>query len=115
MFALMLASGIRLGSAVVLRVEDVDLARGELAIHGKGDRHDRVLLGRKIQDHLRRFIGKRTSGPLFARRGGQGLTPRHVNRRLKMWAARAGLARRVHGVPSAALRRARGGAGDRGP
>jgi site-specific recombinase XerC len=96
MFALMLASGIRLGSVVALRVEDVDLERGEIAIHGKGDRRDRILLGRKIQDHLRRFIGKRTSGPLFARRDGQALTPRHVNRRLKMWAARAGLARRVH-------------------
>jgi integrase/recombinase XerC len=98
MFALMLASGIRLGSVVAVRVEDVDFERGEIAIHGKGDRRDRVLLGRKIQDHLRRFIGKRTSGPLFARRGGQALliTPRHVNRRLKMWAARAGLARRVH-------------------
>jgi site-specific recombinase XerC len=96
MFALMLASGIRLGSVVALRVEDVDLEGGELAIHGKGDRRNRVLLGRRIQDHLRRFIGKRVSGTLFARRGGQALTPRHVNRRLKMWAARAGLARRVH-------------------
>jgi integrase/recombinase XerD len=74
MFALMLASGIRLGSVVALGVQDVDLERGELTIHGKGDRRDRVLLGRKIQDHLRRFIGKRTSGPLFARRGSEALT-----------------------------------------
>jgi integrase/recombinase XerC len=96
MLALMLASGIRLGSAVALRVEDIDIERGELAIHGKGDRRDRVLLGRRIQDRVRCFIGKRSSGPLFARRNGQALTPRHVNRRLKMWAARAGLARRVH-------------------
>ena len=95
MFALMLASGIRLGSAVALLVEDVDLARGELAIHGKGDRRDRVLLGRKIQDHLRRFMGKRTSGPLFAGRGGQALTPRHVARRLRQWLKAAGVTRRA--------------------
>ena len=95
LFTLMLRSGIRVGSAVDLRVEDVDLGRGVIAIRAKGGRRDEVLIATDVAEHLRCFIDKRTSGPLFAARDGTGLTTRHVARRLRGWAKRAGIARRV--------------------
>jgi site-specific recombinase XerD len=94
MFHLMLATGIRLGSAIALDVQDVDLDNGELHLAtAKGDRRERVYLGRAIRAHLRRFIGQRTAGPLFVAMHGGRLSPRHVQRRFKMWVQKAGIAR----------------------
>jgi integrase/recombinase XerC len=95
MFNLMLRSGIRVGSAVDLQVGDVDLERGVLAIRAKGGRRDEVLIAADVAEHLRRFIGERTSGPLFAARDATALTTRHVARRLRGWAKKAGIQRRV--------------------
>jgi len=94
MFALMLATGIRLGSAVALGVEDVDLEGGELYLRTmKADRRERVFLGKGIRDHLRRFIGGRTAGPLFVGIHGRRLSPRHVQRRFRQWVEKAGIGR----------------------
>lgn len=61
LFHLMLATGVRLSSALALDVEDVDLERGEITLHhAKGDITQRVFLGREIGEHLRRFITGRT-------------------------------------------------------
>ena len=93
MFALMLRSGIRVGTAVDLLVEDVDLERGVIQIRAKGGRRDQVLIAREVAEHLRGFIGERTSGPLFTGRDGTALTTRHVARRLRAWAKKAGIRR----------------------
>jgi len=95
MFHLMLRSGIRVGSAVDLKVEDVDLERGVIQIRAKGGRRDQVLIASDVAGHLRQFMGERTSGPLFAGRDGTALTTRHVARRLRGWAKRAGIKRRI--------------------
>jgi integrase/recombinase XerC len=95
LFTLMLRSGIRVGSAVDLEVEDVDLERGVIAIRSKGGRRDEALIAREVAGHLRGFIRERTSGPLFAGRYGTALTTRHVARRLRAWAKKAGIKRRV--------------------
>jgi integrase/recombinase XerC len=92
---LMLRSGIRVGTAVDLQIEDVDLERGVLQTRGKGNRRDTVLVAQDVGEHLRGFIGDRTTGPLFAARDGTALTTRHVARRLRGWARRAGITRRV--------------------
>ena len=94
LFACMLATGIRVGSAVALDVEDVDLDAGVLYLRrAKGDRPERVFLSREIRDHLRRYLGERTSGPLFPARGGRAMTTRHANRRLQRWLKAAGIER----------------------
>jgi len=95
LFELMLRSGIRVGSAVDLKVEDLDLERGIIQIRAKGGRRDQVLIARDVAEHLRRFMADQTSGPLFAARDGTALTTRHVARRLRGWAKRAGIKRRV--------------------
>ena len=94
MFHLMLASGIRLGTAVNLDVDDVNLDTGELHLRMmKGDRPEKVYLNKDIQNHLHRFLDDRTSGPLFPGRHGQRLTPRHIQRRFHQWCQEAGITR----------------------
>jgi integrase/recombinase XerC len=95
LFATMLRTGVRVGSVVGLNVEDVDLAAGELTLRCKGDRIERVFLGKDIATHLLRWIGDRTTGPLFPTRDGRRLTSRQVARRLAGWIEAAGITRRA--------------------
>lgn len=92
--AVMLATGIRLSSAIALDVGDVDLGRGELQLRKtKGDRPATVYLGKAIRKHLGSYLAGRTSGPLFPARHGGRLCVRHVQRRFREWVAKAGIER----------------------
>jgi site-specific recombinase XerD len=94
LFHLMLATGIRIGSALALDVEDVDLERGEIVLRKmKGDRQERIYLGREIREHLRRFIAGRATGPVFTAWGRRRLSARHVQRRFGEWLREAGIMR----------------------
>jgi len=101
LFHTMLATGIRIGSAVALDVADVDLDRGEIWLRStKGNRPDRVFLGTAIRDHLREFICARSTGPLFQSRDGRRISLRHVQRRFEEWVKKAGITAKVsvHGL-----------------
>lgn len=92
LFHLLLATGIRIGSALALEVRDVDLERGELELRSmKNDRPDRVFLGPRIVEHLSRYIGDRDAGWLFQGQGRAALTARQAQRRLAMWCELAGI------------------------
>jgi site-specific recombinase XerC len=96
LFALMLGSGIRLGSALALEVGDVDLERGELQLRRtKGDVPTSVPLARAVRDHLRGYINGRAAGALFPGRNGAAMCARHVQRRLAIWCERAGITRHI--------------------
>jgi site-specific recombinase XerD len=96
LFALILGSGIRIGSALALEVGDVDLERGEQALRKtKGDCPVSVPLSRAVRDHLRRFIAGRREGPLFPGPSGEALSSRHVQRRLGQWCELAAIPRGV--------------------
>ena len=87
LFHLLLGAGLRIGSALALEVRDIDLERGEAHLRkAKGDRPSVVLLSQAIRDHLRLYLAERAEGQVF-----QGITPRHANRRLKHWLAKAGI------------------------
>jgi len=87
---LMVATGVRLSSAISLEISDIDFESGMLWLHTmKGDQPERVFLGQGIQEHLLKFIGERTTGPLFQGNHGGFLSRRHVHRRFKAWCARA--------------------------
>jgi site-specific recombinase XerD len=97
LFTLMLATGIRIGSALGLDVEDVDLERGELLLRRtKGSREDRVFLPHMVVPTLAVLVAEVGTGPVFRNGGGERLTPRHANRRLAQLFERAGI-RRVNG------------------
>lgn len=95
LFSTMLMTGIRVGAVVSIDVSDVDLDRGELAVTTKQDRRDTVILGTRVVEILREWIGARAGGPLFQGRGGRHLTTRHIHRRLRHWCGKAGIQRPV--------------------
>jgi len=96
LFALLLATGIRVGSAVALDVADLDLDEGVMDVRVvKGGHPQRVQLGEETAEHLGRFVGQRESGPVFVGRGGMRLSTRHARRRFGEWVQAAGIKRRV--------------------
>ena len=91
MFHLLLATGVRLGAALALEVADLDLDGGEALLRrSKGGRIERVFLPPALQQHLRRFLGDRTTGAVFTRRDGRPITARHAHRRLVYWLKKSG-------------------------
>lgn len=94
LFHLMLASGIRLGSALGIDSRDVDLDRGEITIRtAKSDRPETIIIGEGIREHLRRYLAAKVDGSLFTRRDGHHLSSRHIQRRFKEWLRKAGITR----------------------
>lgn len=97
LFGLMLATGIRLASALAIDVADVDLPRGEILLRtAKGDRPRKVFLGAAALAHLLLYIRPRSKGPLFPSRQGRALSSRQAQRRLADWFATADIG---HGSP----------------
>ena len=89
---LMLATGVRLSSALALAVEDVDLERGTLLLREvKGGRQERVILGAQARQLLRDFLADRTSGPVFRAKAGTRITARQAQRRFRHWREKAGI------------------------
>lgn len=96
LFHLMLATGLRLSSAIALDVDDVDLVRAEVEVRSaKGNRPDCVFLGTAILGHLREYMADRPAGALFTSRGGQRLSHRQAQRRFSEWLNKAGITRRA--------------------
>jgi integrase/recombinase XerC len=92
---LLLGTGLRLGAAISLDVEDLDLAHGELHVRRqKNDRPATVLVPASVAERLRPFVGDRESGPVFLARG-ERVSKRHAQRRLAGWLAGAGITRKA--------------------
>jgi site-specific recombinase XerD len=90
LFVLMLGSGIRVGSALALEANDVDLERGELQLRTtKGNAPTSVPLSRAICDLLRGYLAGRPNGLLFP------VSSRHAQRRLEQWCKIARIEHRV--------------------
>ena len=94
LFHLMLATGIRLGSAIALDVDDVDLDAGQIQIRTtKGNRPECVFIGKAITKHLGTYLKDLPHGPLFQNAKGQRLSHRHAQRRFSQWIEKAGIKR----------------------
>jgi len=90
LFTLMLRTGLRLGSALGLDVEDVDLEAGELRLRrAKGGREELAFLPAVLVDDLRAWVGDRTDGPLFPGPSGRRITGRHARRLFRGYAEAA--------------------------
>lgn len=91
---LLLGAGLRLGSAVALRVEDVDLDGGTLRLaHAKGDRDETAVLPGRTARALRAYLGGRTRGWVFEGAPGRAVGTRQARRRIEAACAAAGLPR----------------------
>jgi site-specific recombinase XerD len=93
----LLLAGIRIGSALALDVEDVDLDASMLHLREcKGDRRERVMFGTALRDHLIGFLAnKPRRGPLFRNPRGERLGKRSAQARIALWLERA----EVDGTP----------------
>ena len=91
LFRFLLLTGCRVSAALALDVEDLDLDAGEALLRRtKGDRTERMFLPQAVSEHLREYVGKRATGPLFLGRDGGRIGARHTHRRLRYWLERSG-------------------------
>jgi site-specific recombinase XerD len=97
---LLLSTGMRIGSALALDVEDIDIATGTLTLREcKYDRVERVFFGRDIRDHLIGYLARKPrTGPLFRGPQGERLGKRSAQKRVAMWMQRADVEGTVHGL-----------------
>lgn len=99
---LLYGCGLRIGEALGLDVAHVHLAEGYVRVLGKGSRERLVPVGSMAAEALEKYMGIRASrfdqvdGPLFLSRSGARLRKGGFGQRLTRYAARAGIAKRVH-------------------
>jgi integrase/recombinase XerC len=82
---LLLGTGIRIGSALALDVEDCDLAHSELTLRStKNDNPATAVMPATLVVELRKLIGDRVSGPVFLA-STRRISMRHAQRRISNW------------------------------
>ena len=94
LFSLLLAAGLRIGSALAIDIEDVDTAGGQLYLRTvKGGGGQTIYFNERIGGLLQGLIGDQDEGPLFTSRHRRRMSARQVARRLHLWLERAGCRR----------------------
>ena len=94
---LMYAAGLRASEVVSVELASIDLARGYVAVKGKGNKERVSLFGetckRAIDCYLRqeRLPGQGPGQPLFTNIHGRAITSRTVQNIVTRWARQAGL------------------------
>ena len=93
---LLLGTGLRLGSALALTTDDVDLDRGDLHIsHAKNDQRIVLPISRQVARELRTYLRTIPAGRLFPGYKGRSLTTRQAGWRIREWASKSGLSGRA--------------------
>jgi len=96
LFGLMLATGIRISSALALDVEDLELDDGAIVLRKmKSGVPGRAYVPAEAMWKLGAFVGGRTTGAVFRGLGKERLGVRHAHRRLEEWCRAAGIHRRI--------------------
>lgn len=101
LFELLYSSGLRLAEVVALDRVDLDLADASARVTGKGNKTRIVPVGSRARDALADWLTLRATlaadcPALFVSRRGARLSPRTVQQRLRHWADRQGIDRRVY-------------------
>jgi integrase/recombinase XerC len=101
---LIYAAGLRLAEVRGLDVGDVKLGARELRVTGKGAKQRALVMGDAARDALDLYLrevrpklaGRQSGGALFLNRYGARLSQRSIQKKVRLYAARAGLESRVH-------------------
>ena len=96
---LLYSSGLRVSELCALRWHDLDLADGQVTVLGKGSKQRMVPVGSHARAALEAWRAEQApkpDAPVFPGRGGNAITPRAVQLRLRQIARRQGLFKRVH-------------------
>lgn len=102
MVELAYSSGLRLAELVSLNVDDLDLDAGLVRVTGKGSKQRETPVGARAADAVRRWLRARADcagaaePALFTARHGGRIGARAVQIRMRLFARRHGLARRLH-------------------
>jgi len=105
MLEVMYAAGLRVSELVGLNVDNVDLARGQMRVWGKGGKERLALLGQPAVHAVKAYLrdgrpklvkGKSAQALFVNQRGGGRLTTRAVGMLLTKYARRANVRGRVH-------------------
>ena len=101
---LLFSTGLRISELCALSIDDVDLTRDEFSVRGKGDKVRVVFLSDDAKASIQTYLKSRKdlSDALFIQYGKNAkdakdvrLSPRAVQRSLKVCAAKAGITRKV--------------------
>ncbi|MBL8696028.1 MAG: tyrosine-type recombinase/integrase [Planctomycetes bacterium] len=97
LFAVLAATGLRLGSALSLDVADLDFGRREITVRrAKGNRPTTAVMPEGLARQLEGFVQGREHGPLFEGAGGRALSSRQAQRLFAQYCTRA----RIHRAAS---------------
>jgi integrase/recombinase XerC len=102
LFELAYSSGLRVSELTGLDLASIDARAGEARVHGKGAKTRIVPVGRHALAAIAAWLPERAriarpgETALFVGASGRRLPPREVQRRIKRWAAAAGLEVDVH-------------------
>ena len=101
LFELLYSSGLRLAEVIGLDRADLDLADASARVTGKGNKTRIVPVGSRARAALADWLTLRETlagacAALFVSRRGGRLSPRTVQQRLRYWADRQGIDRRVY-------------------
>jgi len=101
---LLFSTGLRISELCALSIDSVDLSRDEFSVRGKGDKVRVVFLSEDARAAIKNYLAGRKDmeDALFIRYGRKAhigedarITPRTVQRLLKLYAAKAGITRKV--------------------
>ncbi|MGZ5098225.1 MAG: tyrosine recombinase XerC [Usitatibacter sp.] len=102
LFELAYSCGLRVSELTGLDVDAVDSRTGEARVTGKGSKTRIVSVGAPALAALAKWLpvrarmARKGENALFVGAAGRRITPREVQRRIKRWAAAAGLTMDVH-------------------
>lgn len=101
---LLFSTGLRISELCSLSIDSVDLSRDEFSVRGKGDKVRVVFLSEDARTAIKNYLAGRKDmeDALFIRYGRKAhigedarITPRTVQRLLKLYATKAGITRKV--------------------
>lgn len=101
--ALLFSTGLRVSELCSLSRDSIDLSRDEFTIRGKGEKVRLVFLSDEARQTLKDYLAKRKdlgeamfpSVSKATSSGAESLTPRSVERIIKKYATKAGIAKKV--------------------
>lgn len=104
---LLFSAGLRVSELIHINRDQINLARQEFSVKGKGDKIRIVFISNTAKDALEKYLDKRTDTDeaIFIRfskkkatenQNTKRLTPRSVQRIVKFYAAKAGIVKDVH-------------------
>jgi len=95
---LLFSTGLRVSELCSLNRDQINEAKsGEISIRGKGGKIRVVFISEKAKQSVKNYLDKRTDTEeaLFASTSNSRLTPRSIERIIKFYAIKAGIAKRV--------------------